>query len=191
MNEDLKKQLRLKIKKERADIIKSDKNQLDMKIADNLIKSGILDTSKLVLVYLSTDIEVGTEHIISHCLENSIKMAVPRCVGPRKMNFYLYDKNTKLEKSKFGIYEPYEDDEKKVTSFENAICIVPGLSFDKKGYRLGYGGGFYDTLLSDNKKMTTVGICYSCHISDELPKGIYDKNVKFIITENNMEVCDG
>lgn len=150
MNEDIKKQLRLKIKKERAEIIKAEKKQLDKKIADNLIKSCILDKSKLVLIYLSTDIEVGTERIIEYCLENAIKIAVPRCIGPRIMNFYLYDRNTKLEKSKFGIYEPYDDDERKINSFDNAICIVPGLSFDKRGYRLGYGGGFYDTLLSEN-----------------------------------------
>ncbi len=192
MNEDTKKQLRIKIKKERADITKSEKEQLDTKIFENLIKSGILDNTKLVLAYMSTEIEVGTDMIIKYCLENSISVAIPRCVGLRKMKFYLYNGDiTKLEKSKFGIYEPIEDDGKLITDFNNTVCIIPALSFDKSGWRLGYGGGFYDNFISEYENITKVGICYQCHIYESLPLGEYDKSVDFVITEENVEVCNG
>lgn len=191
MCSDIKNQLRTKIKNERILMSESQKKQFDKEIADNLIKSNILKNRELVLIYMSTKIEVGTDKIIEYCLNNSIPVAIPRCTASRKMDFYLYNKNTILEKSKFGIFEPPENKQHIIKSYKNAVCIVPGLCFDKKGYRLGYGGGFYDTLLCENPYMTSVGICYSCHITEKLPVGKYDKKVNFIITEKNMEMCNG
>lgn len=191
MIQELKQEIRTRIKNERRSLSDNIKELLDNKISDNLIKSGLLDKSKIVLVYLSTEIEVDTKKIINYCLQNNIRIAVPRCFGERKMNFYYYDSNIKLEKSKFGIYEPADNDDNKVTSFVNALCVVPALSYDKAGYRLGYGGGYYDTFLADNPDVKTVGICYSQHISDILPVDKFDKNVNYLITENKMEVCNG
>lgn len=191
MSEDVKNQLRTKIKKERTSILKSEKEQMDTKIAENLVDSGILAKTKLVLIYLSTEIEIGTDKIIEYCLNNSINVAVPRCTGLRKMDFYPFDKHTQLEKSKFGIYEPLENKKNVIKSFDNAVCIVPGLAFNKKGFRLGYGGGFYDTFIYENPNMKTIGICYKRYIYDNLPIGKYDKRVNYIVTEENMEVCNG
>ncbi len=191
MNTETKQELRAKIKNERRSMPKKDKEASDKAIADNLIKSGLLNKSELVLIYLSTEIEVDTKKILEYCMENKINIAVPRCVGKRKMNFYFYNNSTKFEKSNFGIYEPVADDSNMVRNFKNSLCIVPGLSFDKNGYRLGYGGGFYDTFLAENSDMKTVGICYSRHITAKLPVDKFDKHVDFVITENNMEVCNG
>lgn len=191
MHDEIKKLLRTKIKTERADLNKEKKQELDQCIAKQLIAGKLLDKANLVLIYISTDIEVDTKEIIRYCFEKSITMAVPRCVGKRKMNFYYCNENTVFEKSPFGIYEPTDNKENMITTFENTVCVVPALSFDKKGYRLGYGGGFYDTFIAGHPELITVGICYNQHITDSLPIGKYDRHVDYIVTENNTEACNG
>ncbi len=191
MCDNIKKQLRLKIRQERKLLTEQEKNEYDNKIYENLLNSGILTKSKLILVYFSTKLEVNTHKIINYCLENNIAAAIPRCEENRNMKFYYYNKNSILEKSGYGIYEPVSDKNKLVENFNNAICIVPGLSFDKRGYRLGYGGGFYDTFIGNNPNITTVGICYSENVADELPIGFYDKHVNYLITDKTAEVCNG
>lgn len=190
MSDKIKQQLRIRIKSERRSIPDYEKEQLDKGILDNFIESRLFSDIKLILIYLSSEIEVDTRGIIKYCLNNSIRVAVPRCVGTRKMDFYYYNEEVVLEKSKFGIYEPLADKNNLVNSFENALCIVPGLLFDNKGYRLGYGGGFYDTLIKDNPDLMTVGICYDRHVIENLPTGEYDKNVNYIITEKSVKNCN-
>lgn len=190
MTDKIKQELRKRIKNERCCIPKNEKNQLDKGVLINFIESRLISDVKLVMIYLSSEIEVDTKGIIKYCLDNLIKVAIPRCVGARKMDFFYYNETTVLEKSKFGIYEPLADANNLVKSFENALCIVPGLLFDSKGYRLGYGGGFYDTLIKDNPDLMTVGICYDRHVIKNLPLGEYDKNVNYIITEKSVKNCN-
>ncbi|MBE6844813.1 MAG: 5-formyltetrahydrofolate cyclo-ligase [Ruminococcus sp.] len=190
MNDKIKRELRIKTKNERRCISKNEKDQLDKAILGNFVKSRLISDIGLVMIYLSSEIEVDTKGIIKYCLDNSINVAVPKCVGTRKMDFYYYNESTILEKSKFGIYEPLADEKNLVKSFENALCIVPGLLFDNKGYRLGYGGGFYDTLIYANPDLITVGICYERHVFKSLPLGEYDKNVNYIITEKSVNNCN-
>lgn len=186
-----KKQLRLKIKQERKSLTIEEKNKYDNKIYENLLNFGILTKFELILVYFSTEIEVNTHKIINYCHENNIVVAIPRCEKNRNMKFYYFNENSILEKSRYGIYEPVPDKNKSVEKFNNALCIVPGLSFDKRGYRLGYGGGFYDTFIGNNSNITTVGICYSQNIVDKLPIDFYDKHVNYLITDKTAEVCNG
>ena len=66
------------------------------------------------------------------------------------------------------------------------MCIVPGYSFSEKGYRLGYGGGYYDRFLSEHKNVKTIGICFDEMISDEIPVGEYDIPVSLIVTDRKI-----
>ncbi|MGN0614126.1 MAG: 5-formyltetrahydrofolate cyclo-ligase [Porcipelethomonas sp.] len=185
-----KRSLRTEIKRQRSIIPKEQKERWDHQIYSRFIKSGILRRDALLLIYLSTDIEVGTGQIIEYCLDNSIDVAVPRCTGDRKMQFYYYSSDSILERSRFGIPEPVPEKSIPVQSYDNAVCIVPGLAFDRRGYRLGYGGGFYDSFLSENPGVVTVGICYEENMTDRLPVGEHDRYVNYIITEKNTEVCN-
>lgn len=191
MGDNIKKQLRLKIKRQRGLLTEKEKNKYDNKIYENLLNSGLLTKSKLILVYISTELEVDTHRIINFCHKNNIAAAIPRCEKNRNMKFYYYNENSILEKSAYGIYEPVPHKNKPVDNFNDSLCIVPGLAFDKRGYRLGYGGGFYDTFIGNNSNITTVGICYSENIADKLPIDFYDKHVNFLITDKTVEVCNG
>ncbi len=86
----------------------------------------------------------------------------------------------------YGILEPREDAESYIPSpYKHDVCLVPAVCFDKKGFRIGYGKGFYDRFLS-NFGGTAVGLTMSSLLCDTLPRGKYDKAVNIIITEKGV-----
>ena len=89
-----------------------------------------------------------------------------------------------LELRENGIYEPREGLEEYVPS-QQSICIVPAVVFDKEGYRIGYGKGFYDRFLS-NFTGVKVGLVYSNMILPKVPRGRFDKHVDIIISERGV-----
>lgn len=96
-------------------------------------------------------------------------MALPRCTGPRVLRWYRVTSFEGLEKSRYGIWEPPEDPVSEVAPNGSApsLAIVPGLSFDACGMRLGYGGGYYDAFLASFPGVA-IGICFSCQLLPSL-----------------------
>lgn len=193
MNDISKKQMRSDKKNARGSLDPKIKNQMDKMIFDNLLSIDKFKKAEFVLVYISTQIEVDTKEIIEYCLETDKKVAVPKCIENYKMDFYLYNAETPMEVSGYGISEPIADESCLVNNFDadNTVCIVPGLSYDKSGYRLGYGGGYYDRFLSEHQNITTIGLCYSSDFMDKLITDKYDIAVDYVVTEKFTEVCNG
>ncbi len=193
MNEinNIKNKLRVEMKSMRKNMSIDYKNKLDDMILSNLLKCKEFLKAKTILVYKSTNIEVGTDKIINYCLESGKSIALPRCFSGNTMKFYFYDGKALLEKSSYGIYEPYENETLEVKYFNNTVCIVPALAFDCEGYRLGYGGGYYDRFLAAHEEIIPVGICYSENILDKLVLNEFDRRAAFVATEKNLEEYNG
>ena len=139
----------------------------------------------LILTYVSTDIEVDTKSIIKNALESGKRTAVPRCIpGTREIEFYIVTSfENDLSEGSFKILEPNIKKCEKLNDFENGLCIIPALSFDMNGYRLGYGKGYYDRFLSKFKGLK-IGLCYGGCVCEELPHGHFDERVDLLITEH-------
>ena len=92
-----------------------------------------------------------------------------------------------LERSSFGVEEPPADPAREVTprDFHTPVALVPGLAFDREGYRLGYGGGFYDTFLPTFPG-TSMGLCRAAQLADHLPHEDYDMPVDEVVTEHGL-----
>ena len=71
------------------------------------------------------------------------------------------------------------------------VCLVPGLAFDRAGYRLGYGGGYYDRFLQQHPQLIRVGYCPSMHVAETLPREETDCPVQYLITEQTEEELYG
>ena len=72
------------------------------------------------------------------------------------------------------------------------LLLVPLLAFDRKGYRLGYGGGFYDRTLEKLrglKKVVAIGVAYHAQMVDEVPLGIHDAPLDYVMTEQETFAC--
>lgn len=160
------------------------KEKYDSDILKRIISLYQYQNSSLILTYVSKDIEVDTLMLIKQAWEDGKQVAVPKCIdGTRRMEFFYVTDFDMLEPSTFGVLEPKTDICQKVDSFKNSLCIVPGMSFDYEGYRLGYGKGYYDRFLSDYTG-ETFGLCYSCCVSRHLPRGQYDKAADVLVTED-------
>lgn len=182
----IKKKLRAEAKESRLSMDSFTKGSCDKKICNKLLNLWAVRETDTFLCYVSTEIEVDTKEFINTLLASGKKVAVPRCEGgPSEMNFYYINSLDELSSGSFGVLEPESNKEKMLTETENTICIVPAFMFDKSGYRLGYGKGYYDRYLS-RYKGSTIGICYSHNIKDELFHGKYDRTVDMIVTEKQI-----
>ena len=182
----IKKKMRAEAKESRLSMEPSIKSTFDKKICNKLLNLWAVRETDTFLCYVSTDIEVDTREFIKALLDAGKRVAVPRCEGgPSEMNFYYINSLDDLSPGSFGVLEPESNNETILTESENTICIVPAFMFDKSGYRLGYGKGYYDRYLSKYKG-STIGICYSQNIKDELFHGKYDRTVDMIVTEKQI-----
>ena len=182
----IKSELRQGYKTKRADMSEKIKLEMDSEIQSRLLTLRQYMKCKTLFTYVSKDMEVDTFAIIRAAWANGKAVAVPRCVPQtREMEFYYIKNTDDLAPGAFGVYEPIPERCTLVTDFSSGLCIVPGLSFDAEGYRLGYGKGYYDRFLSVFGG-DTVGLCYSNCIKWTLPHGYYDRPVDVIVTDRYM-----
>ncbi|MBR4858444.1 MAG: 5-formyltetrahydrofolate cyclo-ligase [Clostridia bacterium] len=158
------------------------KKNLDSSILTRLVNSDVYKNATLILTYISFGSEVDTTELIKYSLSVGKRIAVPYCSG-NQMDFYEISDISDTVNGRFGIPTVKPGNNHLITDFNNAICIVPGLSFDAEGGRLGYGGGFYDRFLVD-KKIRTVALSYERCMYRSIPTDKYDISVSDIITEN-------
>lgn len=165
-----------------------EKQRMDSAVFRRVIGSAAYKRCSSLLTYVSTDIEVDTIELIKQALADGKSVSVPRCIsGTRLMDFYYITSLDDLEPGSFGVLEPRTDICRKTTEFDGALCIVPGLSFDMKGFRLGYGKGYYDRFLSAHPDMYLMGLCYCrCTVSG-LISGRFDKPVDSLATDKYIK----
>ncbi len=182
----VKTRLRNEIKAWRRELSPADKAAMDRTITRRVTGLWQYKEAELLLAYVSTDIEVDTHAIIRRALADGKRVAVPRCVpGTRLMEFYLIHSLDELEPGSFGVLEPIPNPDRLLTDFEKGLCLVPALCYDWKGFRLGYGKGYYDRFLAGFGGHM-VGICYSHCIRHSLPHGRYDRPVELLVTERYL-----
>lgn len=189
-----KTELRKLIKERRNTFSKKELASLSDRIADNLFKLEELAFVKNVLIYVSTNVEVDTRKLILKFFEAGVNVYVPRVVdlGQGLMRFFKINSLEDLEPGCMKILEPKlnleELDEARI---DDSFCIImPGLSFDKKGHRLGYGGGFYDRFNARvNPKLLKVALSFEFQLVDELIANEFDIDVDKVITEKEIINC--
>lgn len=180
----MKKELRKKFKELRKNIV--DKDLKDSKICNIFLNSMLYKNSNQLLCYSSVNNEICTDIIIERALQDNKKVALPVCEDyDGNMSFYYIEDMSDIKIGAFGIKEPDVSKCIKVTNFKDSVCVVPAFTFDSKGYRLGYGKGYYDRFLEKNS-LISVGLCYNDFLSQSLPCDKFDKNVCYIITEDRI-----
>jgi 5-formyltetrahydrofolate cyclo-ligase len=148
-------------------------------------KLEALKTAKILLFYFPLPHEISLLPVFGYARERGIPCAFPRCgEATGDMDFYFVSSLDELECGKYGIREPKSSAEK-VTNFSGAAVFVPALAFDREGYRLGYGGGYYDRFIAAHDVLS-VGITYEAFLTDALPRNQYDQAVDLIVTEKRI-----
>lgn len=145
--------------------------------------------AEFVLLYAETEHEISVSAIAEAALKAGKKIAYPRCdKETHTMEYHIVSSLSELQVDSYGIREPAPTAPIYDPSVEtgSAVCFVPGLLYDKAGYRLGYGKGFYDRYLS-NFSGGKIGVIYSDYIMPTVPRGRFDVSVDILLTENGVK----
>lgn len=158
-----------------------EKQRLDRAVFTRFTALSQYKAAKTLLCYVSSAIEVDTRAILQHALQAGKTVAVPRCIpGTSEMEFHKIPSQSSLSPGAFGILEPPQD-APLCTDFSNALCVVPALCFDRHGYRVGYGKGYYDRFLS-RFSGETVGLIYEENFVAAVPHDTFDRRVSLLVT---------
>lgn len=183
-----KQDIRVKARAKRNAIDPAIRQQNDIKIAENVRKLHQYASADTILVYVSTPIEINTEQIIKNAWADSKKVAVPRCItGTRDMEFHYINSFDDLSPGTFYVLEPPED-YPIVTDFTKCLMLLPSITVDVNGYRLGYGMGYYDRYMSRYTGFSAV-LCYSDEIRHHLYHGRFDQPANAIVSEQRIKTC--
>ncbi|MGI6755291.1 MAG: 5-formyltetrahydrofolate cyclo-ligase [Atopobiaceae bacterium] len=205
MSSSLRKDaLREKLLAKRAQLTGEKRVSLDSLICKNVCARPEFQETSVLACYLSMDSEVETRPLIRSAWSQGKTVVLPRVFPHRQLRWYkleptnntaLDEKTAGLEKSAFGVLEPKAclENELDLSSIKGTkgtvLAIVPGLCFDMKGYRLGYGGGFYDAFLSDFEG-TSCGIARDMFVVDNLDSlEPHDVPVDMVISEKRSIMC--
>lgn len=180
----MKKLLRKKLLIIRNSIPLLDQINLSEKITQNVISTEEWKKSKTIMLYISINSEVMTLKLLSNAVEENKRIVLPKVVRNNIIPITL-NKNFKLLSGYMGILEPIEGEE-----FEGLIdlAIIPLVGFDLQGYRIGYGGGFYDRFLKEyeSKIKIKIGIAYELQKIQNIPYEEHDIKLDYVITEKQI-----
>lgn len=143
-----------------------------------------------LMVYLSFGSEVLTDDLIRWCWGEGKRIVVPFChVESRELTACRIDGFDELETGHYGIRAPKEGLLRPVDGGKIEVILVPAVAFDRRGYRIGYGGGYYDRFLPKVPRAARIGAVFACQIVPEVPIDRYDVQVERIVTEDELIVA--
>ncbi len=174
-----KKLLRRSIREQKKKLPESYIDKTSRKLAELFFATEYYKKAKTVYGYLSYNQEVRTLPILERALKDGKRVAVPKVYGNTMRFIYMKDL-TAVENSTMSIPEPVADGP--VAKDKTALVLMPGVAFDRKGNRMGYGGGFYDKFLAREPNHPTVALCYDFQMVEEIPTDEFDIPVDCVIS---------
>lgn len=143
--------------------------------------------AEYLLLYRSFRSEVETKELMEDAWRKGKKVYLPRVKG-KELEFCKVRVWDDLEKGIFGIEEPKKQCEVLDPNIKekDMLMIMPGVAFDRRRRRIGYGGGYYDRYLKMRPDLKTVAVCFECQIQEEIPEEEHDICPVVIITEKNI-----
>ena len=181
-----KKNLRIICSKNRDLIKKNDKN-LSIKLEKKILEIEELKKAKTIESFISINSEISTESLNDYLISLGKKICLPVILNNNKyLIFRSYNKKDTLNRGKFGTLEPDKTREEMLPD----LILTPCLAFDKNGYRLGYGGGFYDRTFSKFRKLgysfVSIAVAYDDQKINKVIRDSYDQKIDFILTEKKI-----
>ncbi|ANB60452.1 5-formyltetrahydrofolate cyclo-ligase [Anoxybacteroides amylolyticum] len=165
------------------------KRAYDGQIAARLYAFPVWQRATTVALTISKGQEINTTPLIENAWKEGKIVCVPKCYPTTKtMTFRAIRSFDQLETVYFGLSEPIEAVTDEIAPEAIDVMIVPGICFSIDGYRIGYGGGYYDRYLQQVKS-PTVSLAYPFQVMEQLPIEPHDIPVDYIITNEKVIVC--
>ena len=179
----MKSELRKQVLQEMKAIPLEQKQAMDQALTDQFLKHPFYQEAKVIATYLSFPHEFQTQELIEQALKDGKKVLIPKTYPRGRMDFVVYNPQ-QLVKTSFGLLEPQGDLEV-VDASQIDLIHVPGLAFTTEGYRIGYGGGYYDRYL-EHFSGHTLSTVYPCQIQDFIPENHDIPVEEVLIDEGNL-----
>lgn len=159
----MKVELRKKILQEMKALSQEQKQAMDRALTERFLRHPFYQEAKVIATYLSFPHEFQTQELIEQALKDDKKVLIPKTYPKGRMEFVVYHPQ-QLVKTSFGLLEPQGDLEV-VGPSQIDLIHVPGLAFTTEGYRIGYGGGYYDRYL-EHFAGHTMSTIYPCQVQE-------------------------
>lgn len=143
-----------------------DRERFNRSLLEQLTASPEWQESQVVALTLSRFPEVDTDAVVQAAWQEGKRVVIPFSGRNRRLSFYEHTPQSPLEESKFGLLEP-KDRSQEVEKAAIHLIIVPGLAYEQGGYRVGFGGGYYDRYLADYTGKT-VSLLYPFQLVPEV-----------------------
>lgn len=185
---EYKKEIRSQMRRIRREMSPQTVQEKNDRIYKRLIATQQYRRAKTVVVYVSKELEVDTRRLMEHCMgRRQTGGCTPLCGKHTTDEDAPVGSMEDLEEGAYGILEPYSN-LPVLEDTTNAICIVPAFCNDYRGYRVGYGGGYYDRYLSTFQGVK-IGVNYSDCVRPKLIGGRYDVPVDLLVTDCYLRRC--
>lgn len=179
----MKAELRKQVLQEMKALPRQQKQAIDQALTELLLQHPFYQEAKVIATYLSFPHEFQTQELIEQALKDGKKVLIPKTYPKGRMDFVVYDPQ-QLVKTSFGLLEPQGNLEVMDAS-QIDLIHVPGLVFTTEGYRIGYGGGYYDRYL-EYFSGHTLSTVYRYQVQDFIPEKHDIPVQEVLIDEGNL-----
>lgn len=179
----MKSELRKQVLQEMKTLPREQKQFIDQTLTERLLQHPFYQEAKVIATYLSFSHEFQTQELIEQALKDGKKVLIPKTYLKGRMDFVVYNPQ-QLVKTSFGLLEPQGNLEV-VDASQIDLIHVPGLAFTTEGYRIGYGGGYYDRYLK-HFPGHTLSTIYPCQVQQFMPENHDIPVQEVLIDEGNL-----
>lgn len=179
-----KSELRAQFKARRKAVPDSEQLGHTTQLLDVFLNASSVQSLSPTAGYIASHQEADPSLIVEHLFNKKNEICLPKTIGNKEMVFYKWNIQDALTEGPFGIPEPAL-----TTALIPKLILVPLLAFDAEGYRLGYGGGYYDRTLSrpEYAKSIRLGVAYAFQRTESLPRDTHDVRLHAALTEKGIE----
>jgi 5-formyltetrahydrofolate cyclo-ligase len=182
-----KRALRRSIVERRDALSPSERAERSRRIADRVLGLPEVLEAGTAMAFWSFGSEVETEPVIERLHEAGARVVLPR-IEDGEVVAVPYEPGDAVAATHFGAMEPSGPEV--VSAEEVDVVLTPGVAFDRRGGRIGYGGGFYDRFLPRTRPgVPAIAIAFALQVVDEVPQGGGDRRVDAVVTEDEVIRC--
>lgn len=181
-----KEALRKRLSALRRTLTAEARAERSLRASEHLIAHPSFDAAQVVLGYAALRFELDPSHAVEHAARAGKTVLLPRVVPESgELTLHVYQPGDALSESGFGVREPVEDSPCVAPQLVDLV-LVPAIAFDARGFRLGYGKGFYDRLLPTLARAERVGLAFELSLLPQLPNEDHDVAVQRVVTEKRV-----
>ncbi len=183
---ELKKRLRREISLWEAAQEERSLRESDAALFRRFLSLPQVERCETLLLFWGVGAEPDTGTLVQSLTQRGRRVALPRCLRGGGLEFRLFQGREEMTPNRFGIPEP-SDQCPVVAPCEAQLALIPAMCYDKRGMRLGRGGGYYDRFLAGFSGLS-VGLCRDALLRQSLPTQPHDMGVSLVVTQSSV-IC--